>query len=462
MSSTATDAEAFVAFAKALRFQDIPPAVVEATRLHVLDTLGCGLAASGLDEGRAGRTVADAAGGAADASVIGASRRVPAPEAALANGMLCHALDFDDTHPTGGTHISAVAVPSALAAAEAAGADGRDLVVALVAATEFVARLAMTAPAGFHARGFHPTSVCGVFGAATAAGLLWELPEQTLTSALGLATSMASGVFAYLQDGTPTKPLHAGVAAHNGLLAARLAAAGASGPRSSLEARYGLYDSFVGGPADLGPQLADLGERWETLRIAYKTLPACHAMHAVLAALADLRRRSRFSARDVDHILVRVPAPLADLVLDPLDVKRTPRNGYDAKFSLPYSIASTIVRDRTVTLRDYADEVVGDPDVTELAARVSYQTADFASYPRSLPGAIDVRLIDGSVLKANRDAPDGSPEYPLESEAVLAKFRANAALAIPAAAADALAQRVLALDELTDVREMTKQLRQTA
>jgi 2-methylcitrate dehydratase PrpD len=249
----------------ALAYEDIPGEVVETAKLHLLDTIGCGLAAHALGVATEGRTAMAELGGIEQASVIGLDGALPAPNAAFANAMLCHGLDFDDTHSDSVAHISVVVCPASLAAGEAAGASGREVLAAIVGGNEVVTRVGMAASGRFHARGFHPTAVCGVFGAVTAAARLAGAGPEATASALGIAGSFAGGLFAYLDDATPTKPMHPAWAAHGGLLAARLATLGAEGPPGVFENRFGLYDAFVGGGVDLGAQLDDLGERWETL-----------------------------------------------------------------------------------------------------------------------------------------------------------------------------------------------------
>lgn len=163
----------------------------------------------------------------------------------------------------------------------------------------------MAAPGSFHERGFHPTSVCGVFGATLAAGLLWGLTESQLVGAMGIAGSMASGLFEYLADGSQTKPLHAGWAAHAGIMATQLAQHGARGPASVLEGRFGLYKAYLNrDSAELERQLDDLGERWETPKIAYKAFPACHYIHGCLGGQGDPRVKARVGrggAGDLNH-----------------------------------------------------------------------------------------------------------------------------------------------------------------
>ena len=233
-------------FALGLSVDDIPAEVVEAAKLHVLDTLGCGLAAAATGVGTAARDAADPHGG--PASVIGSLVRGSAAEAALANGALCHALDFDDTHAGAIAHVGTVMVPAGLAAAQVARADGATLVAALVAGSELTIRVGAATSAGFHRRGFHPTSVAGVFGATVAAARLLGLSWAQAANALGIAGSFAGGIFEYLADGSSTKPLHAGWAAHGGVLAAQIARHGGTGPASVLDGRYGAVRHPQRGP----------------------------------------------------------------------------------------------------------------------------------------------------------------------------------------------------------------------
>jgi 2-methylcitrate dehydratase PrpD len=448
--STSSAAARFAAFALDLSDRDIPAPVTDAAKRHLLDALGCGLAAVALDEGGAGRAVARAMSGTAEASLIGAPERVPCPSAALANGMLIHALDFDDTHAAAIAHVSAVVVPAALAVAESRGAGGRELLAALVAANEVVARIGAAASGEFHARGFHPTAVAGVFGAAAAACRLQGADHAATVSAFGIAGSMASGLFAYLDDATATKPIHAGWAAHAGIIAARLAAAGAEGPPHVFEGRFGLFDAFVGRIPDLAGTLSDLGSHWETPRITYKPYPACHFCHGALGAAATLG----LDSAAIDEIVAIVAPAAVDVVLEPSAAKLEPRTGYEAKFSLQHSLAALIVHG-SVGTHTYTDAAIADPAVRALARRVRYEVREF---PSVFGGAVEVSTRDGQVLHATLPYPAGAAENPLEDRAVLAKFRANAALSLPSGEVAALEAAVETLEQSADLAPMLKVL----
>jgi 2-methylcitrate dehydratase PrpD len=447
-----TAAQRLAEFTGELTLDDVPAAVAEQAKLHLLDTLGCGLAASALGVATEGRTTMAELGGDAEATVIGLGTGLPAANAAFANAMLCHGLDFDDTHSDSVSHVSTVVCPAALAVGEAREAHGAEVLAAIVGANEIVTRIGMAASGAFHARGFHPTAICGIFGATAAAARLGGLDPLWTTSALGIAGSMASGLFAYLEEGTATKPVHPAWAAHGAILAARLAGHGAEGPPSVLEGRFGLYHAFVGaekGEVDIDGQLADLGSRWETPRIAFKPYPACHFMHGALGATAEAV--AGISAEEVEEIVVTVPQAGVSLVLEPAETKFAPRSEYDAKFSLQYSVAAMVVHGR-VGLSSYRDEALGDPRVLELARRVRYEVREFETYPAAFPGGVRIRTTDGRVLEAELPHQRGGPENPLRPDEVRAKFRENASLALADRAVDTLEDAVLALEEQQSLR----------
>jgi 2-methylcitrate dehydratase PrpD len=449
-----TAARRITDFTTALSLDDVPSDVVEAAKLHVLDTLGCGLAAHALGVATEGRTAMAEQAGEAQATTIGLDAGLPAANAAFANAMLCHGLDFDDTHSDSVSHVSTVVTPASLAAAEAHGASGRDALAAILAGNEVVIRIGMAASSQFHARGFHPTAICGIFGATAAASKLAGSDPRTAASALGLAGSMASGLFAYLDEGTATKPLHPAWAAHGALVATRLAALGAEGPTSILEGRFGLYHAFLGaekGAIPIDEQIADLGQRWETPRIAYKPFPACHYIHGSLGATEQAAAGRTFSADEIADVLVTIPPAGVSLVLEPADAKVAPRTEYEGKFSLQYSTAVMLARGQ-VGVADYTPEAISDPDVLAIARKVRYETKDYPTYPQAFPGGVRVTLADGSTFEADFPYQKGGPENPFTSEEVVAKYRGNASLALSSASVEELERAILTLEEQEDLR----------
>ncbi|HEY2715044.1 MAG TPA: MmgE/PrpD family protein [Solirubrobacterales bacterium] len=455
-------AERLATFAAETSFDELPAEVVEATKLQLLDTVGVGLGAhaGGADVGGAAaaalRTAEEA--GQGPASVIGRERGLPAADAAFANGVLFHTLDFDDTHAGSITHVSAVNCAAALAAAEAAGAGGREMLAASAVGKEVTIRLGLDGIAvALLERGFHPTAVLGVFGATAGAARLRGLDPAAIASGLGIAGSLAAGLFAYLADGTDTKPLHAGFAARNGVHAAALAAAGAAGPPSIFEGRFGIYDAYLGRrEAEL--DLDDLGRRWELPLIAVKAYPACHFVHSSVHGAGELAQDGGVDPASIRRIVVFSPGPGVEVVLEPAAAKVAPRTAYEAKFSMQYSVAAMLVHGR-VDLDSYSAPAIADPAVLDLARLVEYEVRDYPSYPASYPGGIEIELQNGEVL--NRDLPHqpGSAENPLSADAVREKFRRNAALALGAEEAELIERQIMRLEQLDDLAELTAALR---
>ncbi|MBK1783207.1 MmgE/PrpD family protein [Prauserella cavernicola] len=446
-----TAAQRIATFTAGLRAQDLPEQVRRTASLHVLDTLGCGLAASALDEAAYVVSGTEEGAGGGPATGIGVAHGLPAAEAAFVNGVLCHALDFDDTHPESVTHVSVAVTPAAFAAGEAAGADGATVLAAVVAGNEVSTRVGAAAGGVFHARGLHPSGVCGVFGAAAAAARARGLDAETTAHALGIAGSMASGLLEFLADGADTKRLHPGWAAQAGITAARLAAHGATGPATVFEGRRGFYATYLNGvEVDLGAGLADLGQRWNTPSIAYKPYPACHYTHAPVDALAEVLREHPLRADEVARVVAFTDKTGVDLVLEPSADKVRPRTPYDAKFSLPYCLASLLVRG-SVEVGSFTPDAIADQAVLAVTPRVSYETREYSPRPDAFGGGVRVETTDGRTFEAELRYQRGGAENPMTEDDVRVKYRANAGLALSGGAVSALEDSVTRLGELPDL-----------
>lgn len=446
-----TVAERFAAFTSTLTADDLPPEVAQAAKLHLLDTLGCGLAGYALSVASGARAAMLESGSSGPSTAIGADHGLSSFDAAFSNGATCHALDFDDTHTGAIAHVSVVVVSAALAAAEAEGASGADLLAGIVAGNEVVLRLGMAAGPLFHNVGFHPTAVVGVFGATAAAARIRGLDAATTTQALGIAGSLASGVLEHLSDGSSTKRLHAGFAARSGVMAAALAAHGETGPRTVIEGRFGLYNAYLRrDDLDIDGQVADLGTRWETPNIAYKPYPACHFLHASLDATIEATTKHPVDVGDIERIVAITPADVVPIVLEPLADKHAPRSEYDAKFSLPYSIASYLIRGK-VDVMTYVGDAIREERVLNLARKVTYETKEFPTFGAAFPGGVRITLRDGTVLDAELPHQRGGAQNPLSDAEVRVKYRGNAELALDSAGVDAIERSVLGLDVLPNL-----------
>src|SRR6266850_8011568 len=440
-------------FVTDLGLKDVPAPVVQRAGLLALDTLGCCLAASKYDFARAVRATAERLGGPPESSLVGSSMRVAAANAALANATLAHGLDFDDTREDAIVHTGSVIGTTSLAAGEATGASGRAALEAIIAGVEVMCRVGLAVPGKFHARHYHPTALAGTFGAVAAAGKLYGLTEDELVRAFGICGSQASGIIEYLADGSWTKRLHPGWGAHGGVIATLLARGGFTGPPTVLEGEHGLYAAFAGGHdgGRLNALLDSLGRTWELTELTLKPYP-CGSIAQPYMDCA-MRLRERVLPQEIVAIRCRTAAGPVPRLWEPLAAKHAPPNGYAAKFSLPYLLATILVRGRA-GLAEFTDAAVRDAEVLRVASRVTYEIDPTIDYPRQFVGDVEVTLADGRRLRERQDRPRGGPDAPLTRAEIEAKFRGNAAPTLPAARADAIVRAVSGLaaaPSLTDL-----------
>lgn len=438
MVAMTTESEKLGRFALDLALADVPADVLALAKEHLLDALGIALASSRFDFGRSILRGAQALGEGGQATAIGSGARLPAASAALVNGVLAHGLDFDDTHIGAVYHATSPALAAALAAGEANGATGAEVLLAFTAALEIGCRLATVGAGAFHDRGFHPTSLCGTFAAATVAGRLAKVDPTTMTWALGLCGSQASGI---LERGTSwLKRLHPGWAAHSGLSAMALARAGFTGPETVLEGARGFYATHierVPSGADLPSH--DLGRTWQTRGIALKPYPCCHFIHGFVDAALELR--GQVALDRVARIECPLTPGLHKMVAEPHERCIRPSNPYEAMFSVQYVTATALVRGR-VDLATFFDDPLDAPDVLAVAARIRCVPDPASDYPVHFPGEVAAHLEDGSVIRVRKPTSLGTPETPLARPAIEEKFLKNATRAIAAGAAERLIDAV--------------------
>ena len=437
-------------FSLGLRRQDIPTAVRDKARAHLMDVLGVALASSTFDFGAAALTAARELGSGSEAHALGSGVSLPAASAALVNGTLAHGLDFDDTHIAAIYHASAPAMAAALAAGEAANASGADVLDAFVVGLEIGCRLAGAAPGEFHARGLHPTAMCGVFAATAAAARLRRADVTALTDAFGLAGSQSGGIME-LTDGW-LKRFHPGWAAHSGLVADALGRAGFKGPSAVFEGPRGLYAAHLGRvPQDeRAPQVA-LGDRWHALGIAIKPYPCCHFLHGFVDAALVLRPDVKID--DIERIELPIDDSLRAMVGEPRAEKERPTAVYQALFSVQWAVATALVKGR-VDLACFHDDPLDDPLLQRLAALSVCVPDPQSDFPAHFPGEVRITLRDGRVLSHRVATSLGTPERPLPAADLEAKFMANAARALGPERAGQVLQAVLGLDSLPHIGDL--------
>lgn len=412
-----------------------PAQVRMAARLHLLDATGVGLAATALDQGVAYARFAPTADG--PVSLLTGSRSVSAADAALVNGGLIHSLEFDDTHTASIVHGSAVLAPAALAVAQSCGASPEKAFGAYLIGYEMLIRIGLASKGGFQSHGFQVTSVAGTLIAALIACDLMEASEDERVNAVGIALSQASGVFEFLSNGSSVKSLHPGWAAHAGIIAARLATCGMTGPETAIEGSRGLFCAFARDEAAserLQGQLADLGARWHMADVAFKFLPCCHYLHPFVEAAGEIARDLPDTAA-IDAMVMRIAPGAAPIVCEPWSAKQAPPDGHAARWSLPVAVAARMVEGK-LDLDSFRQRA--GPAVLALASRCRWEALEPNLFPQAFEAEITCHLRDGRVLSARIEDVFGNASRPASQADVLAKFRANAERALSRTAIAAL------------------------
>ncbi|MDE3153768.1 MAG: MmgE/PrpD family protein [Acidobacteriota bacterium] len=429
----------------------VPDAAASAAAQAFLDTIGVTLAGSAEPAARAVQRVVALEGGTPAATVLGTAGRASATAAALANGTAAHALDFDDMCFVSLAHPSAPLVAAALAAGELAGAPARRLLDGYVLGFEIEAVLGRALNPAHYQRGWHCTSTLGTVGAAACVARILDLDEAATARALAIAASEASGLKENF--GTMTKPLHAGLAARNGVLAALLAREQLTASSLAIDGPQGMLTAMDATRRDLDDDLDRLGTRWEILEtgITVKLYPSCAGTHPALDALLDLRRRHGLDADDVASVEVAV-----DGVTPTVLIYDRPRTGLEAKFSMPFCGAAALA-DGAVTIESFEEDRLADPRLQQLLARVTMREDPELGRdaPALTQAAVTVRLRDGRELTGRADGARGYPNRPASREELEGKFLACARRALdPGAAAAALAA-LRRFETLEDVRALT-------
>ena len=407
-------------------------------------------------------------GGIPESGVIGSAEKLPAPSAALINGTLAHALDFDDTHLPSVLHPSASVVPAALAAAEATGASGTALIAAVAAGIEITNRLGMASylvelrNSLFFEKGFHATSIVGTIGSAAAAGLLYGLDSDEIASAMGIAASMGAGVIEANRTGGTVKRIHCGWAAHGGVTAAVLAQEGVTGPPTVLEGRFGFFQAYLDGRYDEGAMLDGLGERWELLRTVYKPYPSNHFTHPGIDCALALRNHG-IDPDDIEWVELGVAAPTLRTIAEPREDKIRPRTPYHAKFSGPFTVARALLGGGGLGLYldDFTEATYADPRLLALAAKVRCVADERASelFPRAFAAVLRVQTSSGHLYEHRVDSSRGGPDHPLSRSDLLVKFRLNSGRALPTLQVEAIVEAAEALatgGTAADLLELTR------
>lgn len=426
-----TGTAALASWAAAQGVVELEPALSETVTVRLLDYAAN--VAGGSDR-RAVRTLGAYAASAPGDVPLPGGGTTSAELAPLVWGAASHVLESDDTHQPSSTHPGAVVWSAVLLAGAEFGASRDELARAAVVGYEVMCRLGETSgPINEYSRGFHPTGTCGVFGAATAVGVLLGLDAQTLQSALGIAASFSSGSMSFLTNGAWTKLLHPGNAARQGVLAARLAALGYKGPADPLSRPHGYFAGHA--PQDAADVNAPAeGDVLAIQATSIKAHGCCRYEQGPIDAVLALRRDIGFGPDDIAAVRIGVLAGGWDIVAEPIEAKRRPASVVDSQFSMPFGAALALVRG-SASPADHTDAALHDEQILRVADLVECRTDPSldSEYPRTWPASVEIELRDGSTHALRIDYPKGDPENPFTREELAARVRSFAPWAEAAA-----------------------------
>ena len=434
---------------------DVPDSTLHAAARSLLDGVGVMIAASGASDDVRPYLDLAAAGGTGPASVLGTGARATPALAALANGAMAHALDFEDAFDPAPSHPNASLLPAAIALADADPTiSGRELLAAIAIGCDLVCRLGLGLTRPMEDSGWYPPPILGALGAAAAAARLRRLDARGVLDTLSLTLCQISvpGEIKYAPQSV-IRAVREAFPAQAAVQASALAAAGVRGFDRPMTGTAGFFRLFALDHYDAGVVQAELGARWWVEALTYKKWPACRGTHAYIEAAQALRAAYGFAASDIDAIIAWGGA-VQRMLVEPLASKQAPTNAIDAKFSIPYTVAAALL-DREVTLDSFHADRLADPDRRALAGRVQFaERADWGR-DRAASGILEVRLRDGSAYRHVVALAIGTPENPLDDATLTAKFvdcAGRARLPLSPAAAAGLAEALLGI---ADTRSAT-------
>jgi 2-methylcitrate dehydratase PrpD len=405
-------------YAAGLRYEDLPPNVVQRAKDCITDTVAVIVLGNGLPWSRIVATYAQRVGGGGRCRILGADGpTLHAPAAALANGTLAHAFESDNlTKPGAGVHPGATLLPPGLAVAQEHGSSGRALITAVVAGFEVMYRIGRATKHSNEQHGFHAPGTTGPFGGAVAAGVLLGLDAPRMTNALGIAGSLAGGLMEFARSGTGAmvKRLHLGRAAESGVMAASLAADGFTGPRSVIEGEAGFLRVFCT-EWDMAELTRGLGSEFATLNLCLKRFPVHMTAQTAVQAVLELQAEHGFMGADVARVTVAGTERMATInnIREPTDIMM-------AQYSIPFCVALALFRDpRDPTSFD--DSALSDAAIRDMCGRVAIVVAD---PPTKVAGAsiVTIELRDGRSFTREVAEFNGTPARPLDRDELRDKF----------------------------------------
>jgi len=431
----------------------VPDAALVVARRCLVDVVGVMLAGSATASAGRIRTLASEAYGAGPCSVAGSTDGLTAPGAALANGAAAHALDFDDNSYAGVVHGSAVVLPAVLAVAQETGASGESMLTGFIAGLEVEFAVGRALTTSFYEHGWWTTSALGGMGAAAGVARVLGLDAETTTRAIALAAAGAGGLRAV--RGTDAKHYHCGRAAEAGVMAAKLAALGATAPAGAFEDSSGFLKVMNDAILDARP-IETIGREYslEDPGVDIKRFPICYAGHAAAEAAEEIIGANALSAGDVQRVVCTVPPLVASNL-----TYTHPTKPIEAQFSLEFAVAAIILHG-DIGLHHLEPEIIADPAMRAMLDKIEMRLADQPNTPVGVGetgpewGEVSLTTVAGDTFEALVGWPTGSAPRPIADAALEAKFMACAARAEQAYDARSLLDSLQRIEDRADCRSI--------
>jgi 2-methylcitrate dehydratase PrpD len=448
--------ERLVTFIRKTHIGDVSEIALSEAKKCILDGVGVALAGSKHEAVNVIKNYVSEIGGKAQATTIGTdSIRASVVHAALINGVASHVLDFDDTQNILGGHPTAVILPVVLAVGEYKKASGKDLLTSFILGTEVSCKIARGVNPYHYQSGYHVTSTIGIFGAVASAGKLLDLSQEDFLSAFGIAGSMSSGLKENF--GTMTKPLHVGLAASNGTMAALLAQKGYTASEKILEGELG-FGKVLSKDCQFEKIVENLGAPWEieSPGITRKKYPSCARTHSAIDALLKILDHHPIRDEDLEEIECATDDKAFEILIHP-----RPKTPLEAKFSMPYCLSVAFL-ERDVFINHFTEEKLEDPRILRMMKKVRHisdKEIVARGFEHRWASRVKVKLKDGREWCEAVEKAKGDPQNPMSNEEMIGKFRHCAAGLLDDAKIDSLVNRLNQLEKEKEIARLIADLK---
>jgi 2-methylcitrate dehydratase PrpD len=445
--------EQIAKFVAETSYDQIPREALSRAKWCILDCLGVAIAGSKESAGTIITEYVKDLGGKPEATVIASGFRTSSPQAALVNGTLAHALDYDDSHPNF-QHATAVTLPAVLALAEREGVSGRAILEAYVLGCEVGSKIGITMGTALGELGWHPCGIIGSIASAVASSKLLKLNKTQIRTALGIAASQAAGLSRNI--GTDVKPFHSGLGAKNGVVAAMLAVKNFKSDESIFDGHHSFPKVFLGKEYDLAKSIRQLGAPFSIVSQGIgriKPYPTGGPSHKSVTAIFELIKKHRVHAEQVAEVECQV----SPYLVQHFGHYSRPKTASQARFSMHYAMAAALI-DGALTLKQFTDEKVTTPEVQDLMSKVKLVKLDSevkeGQTHSDPPQIVTVKLENGKAYSHQVPFAKGEPQNPMSLEEIIDKFRDCAGTVLSPLDIERTVDLVLKLETLPDITEL--------